>query len=275
MLTTVFTNVLNEELLINHWLDHHIHMFDNGVVIDYGCRDNTISIIQKRCPTWKIIKNKYRWGRAYEDIEELENKEEYKGWKIALNVTEFLMTDDLKKFIENFIIEHPTCNGIRTCGVNIVSKNKDQEIITSEPLMKQLTYGFFEHNLPVEKFNNDTNVRNPGEILVKLSQFISAGIDGRTRLLHNTNNGMYNNGRHSTRLENIFPRSSGTCPESKLFVCWLGYAPYKIIESRKMQRRHTHLNFEHLYNTNLKVCHDLMDNQNYKEVYEKMYGKIE
>ncbi len=38
--TYLFSHIKNEEDLLPQWLNHHKHMFDHGVIIDFGSTDN-------------------------------------------------------------------------------------------------------------------------------------------------------------------------------------------------------------------------------------------
>ena len=89
---TILTHFYNEEYLLPFWLKHHKKYFDYGILIDYDSNDNSIDIIKKICPDWKIIKSKNKVFDAYKCDEELiEIETEIKDFRICLNVTEFLI----------------------------------------------------------------------------------------------------------------------------------------------------------------------------------------
>ncbi len=110
---TVLCHFYNEEYLLPFWLKHHRKMFQHGIMIDYHSTDNSREIIKKLCPTWEIITSRNEKFQAYSVDQEVMNIEEkISGYKIALNVTEFLIAtkpferiDDNKCFcIESYII---------------------------------------------------------------------------------------------------------------------------------------------------------------------------
>jgi glycosyltransferase involved in cell wall biosynthesis len=88
---TIISHFYNEEYLLPWWLNHHKQFFDHGVLIDYHSTDNSASIIKEICPTWDVIPSKNPTFDALKIDEEVEYYEnQYDGWKIALNTTEFL-----------------------------------------------------------------------------------------------------------------------------------------------------------------------------------------
>jgi hypothetical protein len=95
MKITVLSHIYNEEYLLPFWLEHHKNIFDHGIIIDYNSTDNSLEIIRKICPTWDIIttKNKY-FGAEEVDNECMELENNIDGYKIILNVTEFLITNN-------------------------------------------------------------------------------------------------------------------------------------------------------------------------------------
>ena len=52
---TVLTHVRNEELLMPHWLRHHLSLFDHGVIVDRGSTDRTLAIVRELAPDWEIV----------------------------------------------------------------------------------------------------------------------------------------------------------------------------------------------------------------------------
>jgi hypothetical protein len=89
---TVLCHFYNEEYLLPFWLKHHRKIFQHGVMIDYHSTDNSREIIKKLCPTWEIITSRNEKFQADSvDKEVMSIEEKLSGYKIALNVTEFLI----------------------------------------------------------------------------------------------------------------------------------------------------------------------------------------
>jgi hypothetical protein len=95
---TVMSHIYNESYLLPFWLSHHKQFFDDGLIIDYCSTDNSIEIINKICPTWKvittknIINGKPNFGCIEVDKEIIEHEKNIDGYKITLNTTEFLFS---------------------------------------------------------------------------------------------------------------------------------------------------------------------------------------
>jgi hypothetical protein len=89
---TVICHFYNEEYLLPWWLKHHKEIFSDGLMINYGSTDNSIKIIQEICPHWKIVETKNKYFGAIEIDREIEEYEKFiEGYRIVLNVTEFLI----------------------------------------------------------------------------------------------------------------------------------------------------------------------------------------
>lgn len=67
-------------------------MFDHGIMINYNSTDSSVEIIKNICPDWTIIDSRNETFSAAEvDQEVMDIESNIKGWKIALNTTEFLV----------------------------------------------------------------------------------------------------------------------------------------------------------------------------------------
>jgi hypothetical protein len=89
---TVLCHFYNEEYLLPFWLKHHGSMFDHGIMIDYHSTDGSVELIKKLCPTWEIRTSRNTQFNAYSvDREVMDIETQISGYKIALNVTEFLI----------------------------------------------------------------------------------------------------------------------------------------------------------------------------------------
>lgn len=88
---TVVCHFYNEEFLLPWWLRHHSKVFDHGIMIDYHSTDRSVDLIKKFCPGWEIrtTRNEF-FDSGPIDQEVMDIERELDGWRIALNVTEFL-----------------------------------------------------------------------------------------------------------------------------------------------------------------------------------------
>ena len=103
---TVICHFYNEEFLLPWWLKHHSKIFDHGFMIDYQSTDRSVALIKEICPTWTIVNSRNtNFGDSIAiDQEVMDIEKVLGGWRMALNVTEFLYgnTDHLKDYTENF-----------------------------------------------------------------------------------------------------------------------------------------------------------------------------
>jgi len=88
---TVVCHFYNEEYMLPWWLQHHRWVFDHGIMIDYHSTDRSVEIIRNLCPSWEIrtTKNQY-FDSTDVDNEVMDIERGLDGWRMALNVTEFL-----------------------------------------------------------------------------------------------------------------------------------------------------------------------------------------
>jgi hypothetical protein len=91
---TVISHIYNEEYLLFWWLNHHKNIFDDGILIDYQSTDKSIEICKTICPHWNIVQSVNKDFNAHNVDREVEHYESLvQGWKISLNITEFLVGD--------------------------------------------------------------------------------------------------------------------------------------------------------------------------------------
>jgi hypothetical protein len=89
---TIITHFYNEEYLLPWWLHHHKKYFDHGILIDYDSTDRSVEICKEICPTWQVVKSFNKEFGAWQiDHEVMSYERQFEGWRIALNVTEFLL----------------------------------------------------------------------------------------------------------------------------------------------------------------------------------------
>jgi len=142
---TVICHFYNEEYLLPWWLKHHKHIFDHGIMINYHSTDRSVEVIKRICPGWEIrtTSNKY-FDSAEVDTEVMNIERNITGWRIALNVTEFLYgnTDHLpcdSGFIQYFI-----GNYVFVDMQDQQTTNELSTLVADRPLHEQRTWGYDE-----------------------------------------------------------------------------------------------------------------------------------
>ena len=202
---TLFTECLNGEPLLPFWLKHHRDLFDHGVIILYPCKDNSEAIIREMCPRWEIvapIKNPH-YDCAGVDREVMIQESRHAGWKMALNITEFAVTQSLAEVVNSV---PPRTRCILPMDVAVMVDTPDtvnEELDPNIPLLVQKHHGLFSQNYPLWKCRH-------------------------ARQLHRGGHGKYDVGRHN----------SGVKPQSQsplLYISWFVWSPYNIIRSRKLE----------------------------------------
>lgn len=241
------------------FLNWHKQIFTDGIFINYGSTDNSVDIIRTLCPTWQIINPEYNNGFHARDLdrEVVDAEKSVEGWKICLNVTEFVFHDDFANYLDS---QPENVNGIWLPPIAMVDRmdQRDKEL-DDRPLVLQRPTGQFGCG----------NVR-----------YTANG-----RLVHRAEHGSYVGwGRHASDLGNVI--SPGDA-----YHLWFGWSPWnkqiikrkaqirdKIIdEDMKVMAAGTHmmtvpeletrfLEFQGSSNT-------LLDNPKFREIYERIDKK--
>ena len=119
----LITHFYNEEILLPYWIRHHAPMFDHAILIDYQSTDSSRKIIEDLAPsTWRVVNTQaprftveYQHQKTYSgralyggasqcDSEVAEWELKYPNdWHIALTVTEFLVTKNLRSWLASTI----------------------------------------------------------------------------------------------------------------------------------------------------------------------------
>jgi hypothetical protein len=148
MKTYILTHFFNEEYLLPWWLNHHKKIFDHGVLIDYGSTDNSVNIIKEICPNWLIVPSVnevFQSDLIDKEVMHWENRID--GWRIVLNITEFLVGD-----ISNKLIESRQRLQYLIPSVSFFDWDPNGKLDESKELWAQKTHGVsYEvdfHNLP-------------------------------------------------------------------------------------------------------------------------------
>jgi hypothetical protein len=135
MRKTILTHFYNEEYLLPWWLEHHKKHFDWGVLINYGSTDRSVEIIKDICPEWKVVDSINDWFDARMcDREVMQYERQIPGWKITLNVTEFLVGDFS-------VLNEKLDQELKIPCTVMVDDDPNNQAIYSVPLIEQKRFG--------------------------------------------------------------------------------------------------------------------------------------
>lgn len=196
----------NEEILLPSWLTHHKKLFTHGVIVDNDSCDRSVEIIKEFCPTWEVVQVKTHRNLDIEKMQELESK--YDGWKCVLNVSEFLVIDDLERYLREFEKNHPDHVGVQCSGIVISDRPGEHSLEQFKNLNLILTKDFGRRE---EGTNVSCESFSPG---AKSFQLGDPNAVYRRRIIHKSKTGEYGPGRHTTRL-NVFY-------DKDIFISYLG-----------------------------------------------------
>jgi hypothetical protein len=198
---TVICHFRNEEVYLPFWLRHHVRLFDHGILIDYGSTDRSLEVIRALAPSWEIRPSRNQQFHSVAiDAEVMDIEQQTTGWKMCLNVTEFVMHDDLHHFVADFERAHPERLGLVTTGFIIQDTPEQVGLpLTDDDLWEQRHFGCPEP----DPFH---------------------GVIDRRRLLHKALHGVYGIGRHSNGV------SMDANPP--LYLFWYGWSPLALKKRR-------------------------------------------
>ncbi len=207
MKTLVISHFYNEEFFLPYWLKTHLPLFDHGVLIDYQSTDRSVEICRGLAPHWEVRQSRNAMFAAVANDEEVMDIERnYDGWwKIALNITEFLLLPDGN--LKNYIAKFPSGTvSVRTKGVLMIDSPKDidKDVLPNIPLEMQRHWG---------KVEDPYGVRPE-----------------RCRIIHNRTHGDYWVGRHQSRLS--YTHIPGC------YCLWWGFSPWNIQRVRRLRAAH-------------------------------------
>lgn len=212
---TVICHFYNEQYLLPWWLSHHAALFDHGVMIDHGCTDGSLDIVRAVVPHWRIVRSRFtEFDSFLTDFEVMGYEENIPGWKIALNVTEFLAPAVALDAIERQLIDNDqlacSCSGY----------------IMVDPHPEQLP----DHalSLPLQKpWGIDDNAFCDPQERVQLG--LPASLT-RNRVFHRAPVGMYTIGRHGSYLPDAQVRYVD------LPLLHFGYSPWNDLYRRRARQ---------------------------------------
>jgi hypothetical protein len=219
---TVLCHFYNEEYLLPWWLEHHKKIFDHGIMLNYGSTDGSVDLIKQICPHWTIVNSPNKHFSVFElDREMFELERPVQGWRIVLNVTEFLLANksQLKNYHDDIFID----------SLTMVTPREDmyKEPIYSKELLKQCTHGIHPETIyntytyTDTKINHTDCMRYRSEFYRKLAKTLKK----------------YPTGRHYKRSrEFIVKPAFNTSPD--FLIAWFGYSPFtENLLKRKLQMK--------------------------------------
>ncbi|MDP9995608.1 hypothetical protein J2W28_001696 [Variovorax boronicumulans] len=212
---TVICHFFNEEYMLPWWLRHHLSLFDHGVLIDHGSTDNSVEICRTLAPEWRVVRSRLTHFDAFlTDLEVMNYENELPGWKIALNVTEFLMSSSPLAEVERFLLD----SGKKGCGASgmlMVDPNPGSQPDPDKPLPLQQHFGI-----------DDNAIADPAD----RAALAMSHAPQRNRFYHRLQVGMYQPGRHHSYHPDAATRLFD------LMIFHYGYAPWNDqMKQRKMQ----------------------------------------
>ena len=241
---SLISHIRNEALLLPHWIAQHWPMFDAATIIDYASTDDSLDIIRSLAPEWRIVRSQnVNFDAIDADFEVMQIESYTPGWKVALNVTEFLVAPNLRAVLKS--AEQSDFFGITGESFVLIDKARlgMAGIAADTALLQQLHHGHQEE----------------------------AAKATRRRLIHRWRTGGYVHGRHSWM-------RGPTAYSSDLLYASLSYAPWddamierKVAIGNQISEhdRKKGLGFQHLrdaaalrrdFNAAAEVAGDLRDN---------------
>ncbi len=202
---TVICHFYNEAYLLPWWLKHHLALFDHGVMIDHGSTDASADIIREMAPHWRLVRSRLTHFDAYlTDFEVMGYEQELPGWKMAVNVTEFVMPTVPLETIER---ELGKMGRVGCAASGMLAVDHEPGVMPSTSL-----------SLPAQKhWGLDDNAELQPQVRLSRGQSMEPM---RNRFFHCGAVGMYHPGRHKS----FHPDSGFRLLD--LMVFHFGFAPW-------------------------------------------------
>lgn len=194
---SIACHIHNESLLLPHWIDHHLNLYDFVTFIDHQSTDNPQGIISSMAPHWKIIPSRLsEFDAQLVDDEVMEIETSFKtNWRGASNITEFMWHDDLQGLLE----ENKEFEAIGFKAYMMV--DKDLSLPLDGPLWKDRHHGYLD---------NETALNSR-----------------RWRFIHRMEHGHYGLGRHHVNLKDT--------KNPDWTILFASFSPWPQAIPRKMQ----------------------------------------
>jgi len=114
MRKTLLCHFFNEQRLLPYWLDHHTKIFDQILLINYHSTDHSAEYFlraqnnflsgRSKCKVDMVVSRNADFGAINVDLEVQDYEDRIEGWKMTLNVTEFLYGDFTK--LDDYQVQH-------------------------------------------------------------------------------------------------------------------------------------------------------------------------
>ena len=228
----LFSHFYNEEYILPFWLRHHRELFDMGVLIDHQSTDSSCEIVRELTPHWEVLPTEDdHWDIYYSDLAEMVKQEKrFEGWKLCLNVTEFLCAASLEAVEAR--VEEGNFVGAHARGVIMVESDQSglPRVDPKQSLVAQRTVGYFEdekswggflrrHGFdfvqPVYRSRKPTRLRTRPYLIKSRNSIVL-----RSRLYHKMRHGAYYMGRHES-----YWGPQATPPQDDLLVLNYCFSP--------------------------------------------------
>ena len=205
---TIFSPFRNEEYLLPFWLRHHREIFDHGVLIDHHSTDSSCKIIRELVPHWEIVPTQQKdFDLVETDFEIMLQERRFEGWKIFLNVTEFVCSASLEAVERR--VEAEDLMGAHARGVIMVESEQSglPPPDPAKPLVGQRTFGYFEDEVSWGGFLRRHGFdfaqpvyrpKRPTYLISRPYLVRRERLMFRSRLYHKARHGAYFVGRHAS-----------------------------------------------------------------------------
>lgn len=201
LMLNLICHIRNEALLLPPWIRHHAPLVDTATIIDYASTDDSLDIVRTMAPHWRIVRSQNVDFDANDvDFEVMQIESHLSGWKLALNVTEYLSSHNLRGVLQ--IAEDSQFYGVTGSSYILVDSERlgFAGLRSDQSVLHQFHHGYCED--PTYK-------------------------DTRRRLIHRWKTGSYAVGRHTWM-------RGPTALSPDLLFCTLMYAPW---DARMIERK--------------------------------------
>lgn len=244
--------------MLKWWLPHHLNLFDHGILINHSSTDDSVDICRSLAPHWQLVNTRLSNFNALDnDFEVMRYEATVEGWKMALNVTEFLVCDPvtLEKTLTQMQSNKQLC--LKTRGVVMVDCDPSLIANPNNSLIQQKHHGYIEEDYPY--FGKSFSRLRTGYYKYALKSGLRKKTKGsRNRIIHAHVTGAYELGRHNTK-------HRIDCHPDSIFTCWYGFSPWdnEMIERKQQFRsripqedRDNRRGYQHLWdNTQLQEAY--------------------